>query len=106
MTQATEVLIPPRASETRLVASVCFAHLVSHYNIVLLAPLFVFIRADYGVSYTELGFALTAFNIVSTVFQTPMGFLVDRMSARLLPGKASWPKVVLQPLRTGGRCWV
>src|SRR3954447_22039901 len=84
MTQATDVLTPSRASETKLVASVCFAHLVSHYYIVLLAPLFVFIRADYGVSYTELGLALTAFNVVSTIVQTPMGFLVDRMSARLL----------------------
>ena len=84
MTQATEVLIPPRASETRLVASVCFAHLVSHYNIVLLAPLFVFIRADYGVSYTELGLALTAFGAVSTVLQTPVGFFIDRSDPRTI----------------------
>src|SRR5262245_10143079 len=63
----TDVLTASRASETKLVASVCFAHLVSHYFIVLLAPLFVFIRADYGVSYTELGLALTAFGAVSAV---------------------------------------
>ena len=43
-----------------------------------------FIRDDYGVSYTELGLALTAFNVVSTVLQTPAGFLVDRMSARMI----------------------
>ena len=61
----------------------CLAHLVSHYNMVLLAPLFVFIRADYGVSYTELGLALTIFHLVSTVLQTPVGFLVDRTDARL-----------------------
>jgi FSR family fosmidomycin resistance protein-like MFS transporter len=84
MTQATEVLIPPRASETKLVASVCFAHMVSHYNIVLLAPLFVFIRADYGVSYTELGLALTAFGAVSTVLQTPVGFFIDRSDPRTI----------------------
>ena len=84
MTQATEIPRPPtRASETRLIAGVCLAHLVSHYYMVLLAPLFVFIRADYGVSYTELGLALTAFNLVSAVLQTPVGFLVDRIGARL-----------------------
>lgn len=83
MTQATEILPTTRTSETRLVASVCLAHLVSHYYIVLLAPLFVFIRADYGVSYTELAFALTFFHLVSTVLQTPAGFLVDRTDARL-----------------------
>jgi len=83
MTQATEILSPARASETRLIAGVCIAHLVSHYYMVLLAPLFVFIRADYGVSYTELGLALIAFNVVSAVLQTPVGFLVDRIGARI-----------------------
>jgi FSR family fosmidomycin resistance protein-like MFS transporter len=82
MTQATEILSGARAGETRLVASVCLAHLVSHYYIVLLAPLFAFIRADYGVSYTELGLALTAFNVVSAVMQTPVGFFIDRTGAR------------------------
>src|SRR5207253_7683761 len=84
MTQATEILSGTRPGETRLVAGVCLAHLVSHYYIVLLAPLFAFIRADYGVSYTELGLALTAFNVVSAVLQTPAGFLVDRVSPRLV----------------------
>ena len=50
----------------------------------LLAPLFPFIRADYGVSYTELGLALTVFNVVSAVLQTPAGFLVDRIGARFM----------------------
>jgi FSR family fosmidomycin resistance protein-like MFS transporter len=83
MTPTTDVLIPSRASEAKLVAGVCFAHMTSHYFIVLLAPLFVFIRADYGVSYTELGLALTAFNAVSTVMQTPIGFFIDRTDARM-----------------------
>jgi MFS transporter, FSR family, fosmidomycin resistance protein len=84
MTQATDVLAPSRASEFKLVGGVCFAHMVSHYYIVLLAPLFAFIRADYGVSYTELGLALTAFNAVSTVMQTPVGFFIDRNDPRLI----------------------
>ncbi len=82
MTEATEVLPATRAGETRLIAGVCLAHMVSHYYIVLLAPLFVFIRADYGVSYTEMGLALTVFHMVSAVMQTPMGFLVDRTNPR------------------------
>jgi FSR family fosmidomycin resistance protein-like MFS transporter len=83
MTQATGVLAPTRASETKLIAGVCLAHFVSHYYMVLLAPLFVFIKADYGVSYTELGLALTAFGAVSAVLQTPVGFFVDRTGARI-----------------------
>ncbi len=85
MTQIADLPLPQeRAAETKLVGSVCFAHFVSHYYIMLLAPLFLVIREDYGVTYTELGLALTLSNIVSTVLQTPAGFLVDRMSARIV----------------------
>jgi MFS transporter, FSR family, fosmidomycin resistance protein len=85
MTQAIELpLSTERAGERRLVGGVCFAHLVSHYYITLLAPLFLFVREDYGVSYTELGLALTAFNVLSTALQIPTGFLVDRVSARIV----------------------
>jgi FSR family fosmidomycin resistance protein-like MFS transporter len=85
MTEAIDLPLPAtRAAETKFVGTVCFVHFASHYYITLLAPLFLFVRADYGVSYTELGLAFTAFNVISTALQTPAGFLVDRVSARLL----------------------
>lgn len=81
MTQA--ISVPARRySEMRIVTPICAAHFLSHYYMIILAPLFVFIRADYGVSYTDLALALTAFNLVSAVLQTPAGFLVDRIGAR------------------------
>jgi FSR family fosmidomycin resistance protein-like MFS transporter len=83
MTQAAEILVPARASEDKLIAGVCIAHFVSHYYMLLLAPLFVFIKDDYGVTYTELSLALAAFGVVSSVMQTPVGFFVDRFGARL-----------------------
>src|SRR4051812_1201341 len=70
------------ASETRVLWLIGAAHFVSHYYLVVLAPLFALIRADLGVSYTELGLALTVLNVTSAVFQTPAGFLVDRTSPR------------------------
>jgi len=73
-----------RAGGVRVVVPVCAAHFLSHYYMLILAPLFAFIRADYGVSYTDLGLALTAFNLVSAVLQTPAGFLVDRVGARMV----------------------
>lgn len=84
MTPLTQA--PPRApaSPLRMIGAVCAAHFVSHYYIIILAPLLPFVRADYGVSYTEIGLALTAFNVVSTLLQTPAGFLVDRLGARVL----------------------
>ncbi len=71
-----------RSHEWRIVFGISAAHFVSHYYALLLPPLFAFVRADYGVSYTELGFALAAFNVVSAAFQTPTGFLVDRLGPR------------------------
>lgn len=73
-----------RLGEWRIVAPICAAHFVSHYYMIILAPLFAFIRADYGVSYTDLALALTAFNVVSAVLQTPAGFLVDHIGARVV----------------------
>ena len=37
----------------------------------VLPPLFAFVKADYGVTYTEIGLVLTVFNAVSAVAQTP-----------------------------------
>src|SRR5215470_18874414 len=85
MTQTVDLPLPSgRTSESRFVLAVCFGHFVSHNYITLLAPLFLFVREDYGVSYTELGLALTAFNVLTTVLQTPTGFLVDRVNARMV----------------------
>ena len=83
MTQAISVRTI-RPAESRLIAAVCGAHFMSHYYMLLLAPLFVFVRGDFKVSYTELALALTVFNVVSGMLQTPVGFLVDRIGARMV----------------------
>ncbi len=83
MSQATGILGARVAPHTRVVSAVSAAHFVSHYYILLLAPLLPFVRADYGVSYTEIGIALAAFNIVTAALQAPAGFLVDRLGARI-----------------------
>jgi FSR family fosmidomycin resistance protein-like MFS transporter len=84
MSQVSELLGVKPAPHTRVVGAVSAAHFVSHYYILLLAPLLPFVRADYGVSYTEIGLALAAFNTVSAVLQAPAGFLVDWLGARIL----------------------
>jgi len=83
MSQAT-LVSTERAPFLRIVGAVSAAHFISHYYQLVLAPLMPFIRDEYHVSYTEIGFALAAFNIVTAVFQTPAGFLVDKFGARLL----------------------
>ena len=84
MSQAAQIVGASQPSHVRLVGIVSAAHFVSHYYIILLAPLLPFVRADYGVSYTEIGLAFAAFNIVSAILQTPAGFLVDKIGARAL----------------------
>lgn len=84
MSQATGLVRAGRAPHVRIVGVVSAAHFVSHYYIILLAPLLPFVRADYGVSYTEIGFAFAVFNIISATLQTPAGFLVDRLGARTI----------------------
>lgn len=85
MTAAPDLqLAAEHTNDARTIASVSAAHFVSHVYILLLPPLFEVIRADYQVSYTELGLALVAFNALTAVFQTPAGFLVDHVGARIV----------------------
>lgn len=83
MSQAAGLLGVKPAPHIRVVGAVSAAHFVSHYYILLLAPLLPFVREDYGISYTEIGLALAVFNTVSAILQAPAGFLVDRLGARI-----------------------
>jgi MFS transporter, FSR family, fosmidomycin resistance protein len=84
MSQAAGVIGSARAPYIRVVGAVSAAHFMSHYYIIALAPLMPFVRDEYQVTYTEIGLAFAVFNIVTAVFQTPAGFLVDRLGARAL----------------------
>ena len=58
------------------------AHLISHYSQLLLAPLFPWLKTAFDVSYTELGFLMTIFFVVSCAVQALSGFVVDRFGPR------------------------
>jgi MFS transporter, FSR family, fosmidomycin resistance protein len=59
--------------------TISIAHGLSHFFHLLLAPLFAFIKVDFGLSYAELGLLMTAFFVVSGVGQALAGFLVDKV---------------------------
>src|SRR5215471_6636594 len=70
--------------EAKVIALVAIAHFTSHVHIMLLPPIFGQVKEAFGVSYTQVGLAITAFNVCSALLQTPAGFLVDRIAPRLM----------------------
>jgi MFS family permease len=73
-----------KRAELATLGQISGAHMVSHIHILVLPPLFPLLKEQFGVGYVELGFALTLFNIVSALMQTPTGFAVDRFGPRRL----------------------
>jgi MFS family permease len=71
-------------SEFRTLGLISVAHWVSHFHLLVLPMLFPFLKAQLGVGYIELGFALTTFAVVSGLTQTPLGYVVDHVGARIV----------------------
>ena len=57
-------------------------HFLSHFYFLALPPMFPLLKAAFGVSYVELGLAMTAYNLLGGLAQAPVGFLVDRWGPR------------------------
>lgn len=84
-------------NEIKSLALISAAHLVSHFYYLVLIPLFPMLRAQLGLGFVKLGLAITLFNIVSGLVQTPMGYAVDRFGAR---------RVLIGGLMLGGVAYV
>ena len=72
----------PLRQDVGVIGLVGLAHLISHFSQLLLAPLFPWLKEEFHASYTELGFLMTIFFVVSCTVQTASGFLVDRLGPR------------------------
>ncbi len=73
-----------KSSEFRAVGLVSAAHFVGHFHMLVVPPLFPLLTVRWGVSFIQLGFALTVYAIVSVAAQLPMGYLADRLGSRKL----------------------
>jgi MFS family permease len=92
-----DVLAAPQQAKTdsalRTLTAISVAHWVSHFHLFVLPMLFPFLKAQLGVGYVELGFALTISGVVSGLTQAPTGYLADYIGAR---------KILLMGLTLGG----
>ena len=81
MTNAATI---PLRRDARVLGLVCTGHFISHFYQIILPPLFLFLRAEFDVSYAALGLTVTLFMGANGVSQVPTGFLVDRVGARVI----------------------
>jgi MFS family permease len=92
-----DILAAPQQTKAdtslRTLTAISVAHWVSHFHLFVLPMLFPYLKAQLGVGYIELGFALTVFGVVSGLTQAPIGYLADHIGAR---------KVLLAGLTVGG----
>lgn len=63
--------------DAEVIGLISVAHGTSHFYHLILAPLFPWLKVEFGLSYAELGFLMTIFFIVSTIMQAAAGFWVD-----------------------------
>jgi MFS transporter, FSR family, fosmidomycin resistance protein len=57
-------------------------HFLSHFYSLCLPPLFLAWKSAFHISFAEVGLAVALMSGASAIFQTPVGFLVDRHGAR------------------------
>ncbi|HEX6396872.1 MAG TPA: MFS transporter [Steroidobacteraceae bacterium] len=69
-------------NDATVIGLISFAHGMSHFYQLLLAPLFPFVKDELGVSYAALGFLVALFYTLSGLLQPLAGFVVDRCGAR------------------------
>jgi MFS family permease len=70
--------------DAKVISIVAVAHFASHVYIMLLPPILLLVKDHFDASYAKIAFAITLYNIMSALLQTPAGFLVDRIGARIM----------------------
>ncbi|MBI77907.1 MAG: MFS transporter [Rhodospirillaceae bacterium] len=70
------------AENSWVLGLICGGHFFSHFVMLSLPPLFLFMKPELQVSYAALGAIVSAFAATTAVGQIPAGILVDRFGAR------------------------
>jgi MFS transporter, FSR family, fosmidomycin resistance protein len=78
------VTLPAARQDAKVLGLISTGHFMSHFYALTLPPLFPFLKDAFEVSYTELGVMMALMSGATAVSQVPVGFLVDRLGARLV----------------------
>jgi MFS family permease len=68
--------------DVELISLIGLAHSISHFFHLIIAPLFPWLKVEFGLSYAQLGLLMTTFYVVSSIVQSTSGLLVDKYSPR------------------------
>lgn len=68
--------------DAEIIGLVGLAHGTSHFFHLMLPPLFPWLMRDFSLTFTQAGFLMTVFFVISGVGQALAGFAVDRLGAR------------------------
>lgn len=74
--------VPTRRQDFEVIGLVGLAHGTSHFFHLLLPSLFPWLMPEFGLSFTQAGFLMTVFFVISATGQAAAGFVVDRHGAR------------------------
>lgn len=69
-------------SDAEIIGLVGLAHGTSHFFHLMLPPLFPWLMQEFSLSFTQAGFLMTVFFVISGIGQALAGFVVDRVGAR------------------------
>src|SRR6187455_225120 len=85
--------------DATVISLVGFCHGTSHFFHFVLPTLFPWLMRDFGLSFTQVGAAMTVFFVVSGIGQALAGFVVDRIGGlRVLYGGVAL-------ISLGGMCY-
>ncbi|MDF7671440.1 MFS transporter [Orbaceae bacterium ESL0721] len=66
-----------------LLFQICVAHMVSHIHMLVLPVLMpIMLLSSNQINFVQIGLAISVFNIVSALAQTPVGIFVDRLGPK------------------------
>ena len=79
-------LSPTLNQDIKVISLVCFPHLMSHAYWLVIPPMYGALIVAFGITgefpFTKIAVVTTVFAMATFIFQTPVGFIVDRVGAR------------------------